>query len=132
MSERKLLSQINVTPFVDVMLVLLIIFMVTAPMLEQGIDLDLPEVKAAAIKPSAEPLTISINKKGVVYISNKKTTIKDLKTKLTAIKKRMPDQSIILKADKNVKYGRVAQTIAAIKEAGINKVAMITNPVEEK
>lgn len=132
MAERKLLSQINVTPFVDVMLVLLVIFMITAPMLEQGIDLDLPEVKAAAIKPSSEPLTISINKKGTIYISNKKTTIKALKTKLTAIKKRMPDQSIILKADKNVKYGRVAETIAAVKEAGIIKIAMVTNPIEEK
>lgn len=132
MAQRRLLSQINVTPFVDVMLVLLVIFMVTAPMLEQGIDLDLPEVKASTIKPSTEPLTLSINKKGTIYISNKKVALEDLRKKLAAIKKRTPDKSVILKADKNVKYGRVAETMAVIKNAGINKIAMITNPVTDE
>ncbi len=122
------LAAINVTPLVDVMLVLLIIFMVTAPMLQQGVDVALPEVEQTKGLPQAkEPIVITIQKNGRVQIDN--VTIKNLR-KLAPVlqevlKKRSKDE-VFLQADKRVSYGRVAQVMAAVQAAGVDKMSMVT------
>ena len=132
MASKRLMSQINVTPLVDVILVLLIIFMVTAPMMQSGIEIKLPEVDATAIKTSEEPVVISIDAKGTIYINKTKVKLKDLGKKLKAIFKRRSDDAVILKADTTVQYGRVAETMAEIRNSGIQKVGMVTEPVTKK
>ncbi|MBI5286686.1 MAG: protein TolR [Deltaproteobacteria bacterium] len=129
--NRTLLSQINVTPLVDVMLVLLIIFMVTAPMLQEGIDVNLPKVKAAGITAGEEPLVITIDKGGRVYIQKTGLTISELKDKLEVIYRRRKERVVLLKADKDVPYGLVMQVMAEIRKAGIERVGMITEPAGE-
>jgi biopolymer transport protein TolR len=123
--ERGVLSEINVTPLVDVMLVLLIIFMVTAPMMKQGIDVDLPEAKGKAL-PSEERLVILMKKNGTVYLNDKKMSLPQLVEKLRAVSKINPD--VYLKADRHVPYGEVVKLMAEIKEAGIEKLGMVTEP----
>jgi biopolymer transport protein TolR len=123
--ERNVLSEINVTPLVDVMLVLLIIFMVTAPMMKQGIDVDLPEAKGKGL-PAEERLVILMKKNGTVYLNNKKMSLPQLVEKLRAVSKINPD--VYLKADKRVPYGEVVKLMAEIKEAGIEKLGMVTEP----
>ncbi|MBU4320738.1 MAG: protein TolR [Thermodesulfovibrionales bacterium] len=123
--DRNVLSEINVTPFVDVMLVLLIIFMVTAPLLQQGIDVDLPQAKGKDLPPE-ERITLIIKKDGVIYMNDKPMSMSEIKQKLTAISKLNPN--VFLKADKDVPYGLVVQVMSDIKEAGIEKLGMITEP----
>lgn len=123
--NRGVLSEINVTPFVDVMLVLLIIFMVTAPLLQQGIDVNLPQAKGKDL-PSEERITLVIKKDGVIYMNDKPMSMSEIKQKLTAISKLNPN--VFLKADKDVPYGFVVQVMSDIKEAGIEKLGMITEP----
>lgn len=123
--DRNVLSEINVTPFVDVMLVLLIIFMVTAPLLQQGIDVNLPQAKGKDL-PSEERITLVIKKDGVIYMNDKPMSMSEIKQKLTAISKLNPN--VFLKADKDVPYGFVVQVMSDIKEAGIEKLGMITEP----
>lgn len=119
------MSEINVTPLVDVMLVLLIIFMVTAPLLQQGIDVNLPQAKGKDL-PSEERLTISIRKGGVIFLNDTQMQLKELSSKLAAISSRNPN--VFLKSDKDVPYGLVVQVMAEVKEAGIEKLGMITEP----
>lgn len=131
--NRSTLSQINVTPFVDVMLVLLIIFMVTAPMMDQGVEVDLPEVEEAPSLPAKkEPLVVTVEKSGTISIG--KTKIKSV-GKLTPVLqqalKGKTDQEVFLEADQKVSYGRVVQVMAAIKRAGIEKLGMVTRLPEE-
>lgn len=128
MADRRLLNQINVTPFVDVMLVLLIIFMVTAPMMREGIDVDLPDVEASGISMPEEPLVITINKKGEVFINETSVKVAKLRVKLKAIVKRRKDKMVLLKADSSVKYGQVAKVMAEVRGAGIEKLGMMTEP----
>ena len=122
------ISQINVTPFVDVMLVLLVIFMVTAPIIQQGVQVNLPEAKARAIAGKEDPLIISITKKGKIYLNDNPIKLKDLKKKLRAIGKIQKGKEVYLRADQNVRYGIVMNTIEVIKEAGMLKLGMITRP----
>lgn len=123
--NRGVLSEINVTPFVDVMLVLLIIFMVTAPLLQQGIDVDLPQAKGKDLPPE-ERITLVIKKDGVIFMNDKPMSMSEIKQKLTAISKLNPN--VFLKADRDVPYGFVVQVMSDIKEAGIEKLGMITEP----
>jgi biopolymer transport protein TolR len=126
------MSQINVTPLVDVMLVLLIIFMLTAPMMQTGIDVKLPQIEAANIKTSEEPIIITIKKDGSIHINKNEVKLDKLETKLKAVFKRRTDDTLLLRADAEVSYGRVAETMAKIRKAGIQKISMITEPVTDK
>jgi biopolymer transport protein TolR len=126
--DNGFMSDINVTPFVDVMLVLLIIFMVTAPMMMQGVEIDLPEATAESIGSEKEPLTILIDKENQVYINNYKVPIDSLQEKLLKIREGRADTEVYLKADKAVSYGMVVQVMSMIKGAGIDKLGMVTDP----
>ncbi|MEW6584884.1 MAG: biopolymer transporter ExbD [Nitrospirota bacterium] len=123
--EREVLSEINVTPFVDVMLVLLVLFMVTAPLLQQGIDVNLPKAKGKDLPPE-ERITLVVKRDGIVYMNDNPVSIEEMAQKLKAISKLNP--SVFLKADKDVPYGLVVEVMGEIKEAGIEKLGMITEP----
>ncbi len=120
------MAEINVTPLVDVMLVLLIIFMVTAPMLQQGIDLDLPSVAAREIPIEEDQLIVSITKTRQVFLNRARLTVSQLQTKLAAIYKDKPRKEVFLRADRDVPYGFVVETMAAIRASGIQRVGMVT------
>jgi len=121
-----LLSEINVTPFVDVMLVLLIIFMVTAPMLQQGIGISLPQTKASGAQISKEPFILKIKKDKSIYIGDRSIRLNNLSEKLTALFEHKPKETIYLQADQSVPYGFVAQTLGEIKYSGFSNVSLIT------
>ena len=126
--ENKSFSQINVTPFVDVMLVLLIIFMVTAPLLTVGVQVDLPESAADSLPDDQEPLTISVNAKGEIYIQEHLVTYQKMVPKLLAIAKNRTDTRIYVRGDKNINYGRVLEVMGTLSGAGFSKVALISEP----
>ncbi len=130
--KRAPMADINVTPMVDVMLVLLIIFMVTAPMMVQGLDVQLPETTAKAIQQDDKPLIVSINKKGGIGIDKIKGDRSLLRQELNKLAKVDPGKTILLKADKEVEYGLVVRVMADIKDAGFDKLGMVTIPVEKK
>jgi len=119
------MSEINVTPLVDVMLVLLIIFMVTAPLLQQGVDVNLPKAKGKNLPPE-ERLSIVIKKGGEIFLNDNHVSMAELTKKLAAISKLNPN--VFLKADKDVPYGLVVEVMGEVKEAGIEKLGMITEP----
>ena len=127
-SSREAISEINVTPFVDVMLVLLIIFMVTAPLLTVGVQVDLPESAADSLPDDQEPLTISINSKGEIYIQEHQVTYQKMIPKLLAIAKNRTDTRIYVRGDKNINYGRVLEVMGTLSGAGFSKVALISEP----
>lgn len=124
--DKELMSQINVTPFVDVMLVLLIIFMVTAPMMQSGIDVNLPKVTARAVSTKAEPLVVTIDRRQRTYLGETRMSTARLAKKLRAINKMKPGSMVLLKADRKVPYGYVVKVISEIRQAGITKIGMIT------
>lgn len=130
--KRRLLADINVTPFVDVMLVLLIIFMVTAPMMTQGVDVNLPETTAKPLRQDDKPVIISIDKKGAIALGKIKGDLNLLRQELHKLAQIDSNKTILLKADKKVPYGVVAQVMADVKEAGFNKLGMVTKPVEKR
>ncbi len=122
----KPLSEINVTPFVDVMLVLLIVFMITAPLLTVGVPVDLPKTKAKAIAEAEEPLVITVNAEGTVFIQDTEVEIDKLVPRLKAITENKADTRIYLRGDKDVNYGRVMEVMGTVNIAGFTRVAMIT------
>ena len=122
----KLASQINVTPLVDVMLVLLIIFMITAPIIQQGVEVSIPKVKAAALTSKEEEFVISITRDGETYLNDRKLDAGELTDKLQAISHTRPDLQVFIRADEQVAYGEVIRTMAAIKAAGVDNVGMVT------
>lgn len=119
--------EINVTPLVDVMLVLLIIFMVTSPMLVAGINVDLPETKATPVSGQDEPLVITIDKNSNIYIHDTKIERTELASKLSAITKEKKDSRIFVRGDKNIPYGEVVKLMSEIHASGYTKVALISN-----
>ena len=121
-----LLSEINVTPFVDVMLVLLIIFMVTAPMLKQGIDISLPQTKKTQGVNQKDPFILQIKKDQKIYIGDQPIPLENLKEKLSALFEHKSSKSIYLQADRRIPYGAVAQVLGEIKSSGISDVSLIT------
>lgn len=123
------MSDINVTPFIDVMLVLLIVFMVTAPLLSAGIPVDLPKTEAAAVSEKDDkPLEVALNKKGDIYIGETKVTTKELLIKLAAITGDDKERRVFIKADQGLSYGKVMEILGSINKAGYRKVALITEP----
>ncbi len=130
--DDRLMSEINVTPFVDVMLVLLIIFMVTAPMMVQGVDVSLPQVEAGPISSDEERLIVSIDNKNQVYINDLQVSVDFLQEKLSKILENRKSREVLLKADKDIPYGMVVLVMSEVKGAGIEKLGMLTEPVDEK
>ena len=130
--SKRLVSEINVTPLVDVMLVLLIIFMVTAPMMTQGVDVDLPETTAKPLRQKEEPLLVTIKKDGQIYFNDIKLDQSLLKQQLSVLSKADHEKPIFLKADKLVPYGLVVSVMADIKDSGFDKLGMITQPADTK
>jgi biopolymer transport protein TolR len=128
--SKQIKSEINVTPFVDVMLVLLVIFMVTSPMLISGVQVDLPQTSSDPMQGQDEPLAISIDRKGAIYLQDNKTDIKNLTKKLQLILKNKPDGRIFIRGDKAVDYGKVVEVFAVIKNAGYQNVSLITEMAE--
>ncbi len=120
------MSEINVTPMVDVMLVLLIIFMVTAPLLTVGVKVDLPKTKASIISGQDEPLTITVDGEGRIYLQETELDLEALAPRLIAITSNNPDVRIFLRFDKTILYGRVMEVMGTVNSAGFNKVALIT------
>jgi len=126
--DGRLMSDINVTPFVDVMLVLLIIFMVTAPMMTQGVDVDLPKVTAEPLDTEKEPLIVTVDREGRVFIVDFEVTLDFLGQKLAKVLESRSDREVYLKADAAIPYGTVVRVMAAIKAAGVDKLGMVTDP----
>ena len=119
------MSEINVTPFVDVMLVLLIIFMVTAPLMNVGVPVTLPQTTADPITGPDEPLVVTVDAKGDIYLGETKFDAEELVAKLRAIQKEKPDQRIFVRGDKAINYGRVMEVMGLVSAAGFDKVALI-------
>ena len=131
----KPLAEINVTPFVDVMLVLLIVFMVTAPLLTVGVPVDLPKTRAQALGQDREPLSVTVKRDGKVYIQNTPVGEDELVAKLTAIAANGYDQRIFVRGDKSVDYGRVMEVMGLLSAAGFTHIGLVTdvtNPKPEK
>ena len=124
--SRSLMSEINVTPFVDVMLVLLIVFMVTAPMLTVGVPVNLPNSEADSLPDDQEPLTLSINSKGETFIQDTKVSFNELIPKLLAISKNRTDTRIYIRGDRNINYGRVMEIMGKLSGSGFSKVALLS------
>ncbi len=121
----KPLSEINVTPFVDVMLVLMIVFMITAPLLTVGVPVDLPKIKAKSIAESVEPLVITVNAEGVIFIQDTEVELENLVPRLAAITDNKPDTRIYVRGDKSINYGRVLEVMGTINVAGFTRVALV-------
>ncbi len=128
----RLISDINVTPFVDVMLVLLVIFMVTAPMMMQGVDVALPETTSQPLAAKKENLVITINNQNQIFINNHQLGIDFLQDKLKKILEGRDKREVYLRADREITYGFVVRVMAEIKAAGVDKLGMVTEPIREK
>lgn len=127
-SSKMVMSEINVTPFVDVMLVLLIIFMVTAPMMQQGIDVNLPKTASSGVSLNENPFVIVIHSGGKIKISDIEVSVKDLREKLKSIFLNKKNKQVYIQADRKVDYGYVAEAMAEVRQAGIYNISLITLP----
>ena len=130
--KKRYLADINVTPFVDVMLVLLVIFMVTAPMMQQGIDVNLPKVASKSLPAREDIMVVTINAKREVFLNESKINLNEFKEKFPRIMENRVSKDVFLKADKTVPYGMVVELMAEIKKAGIERLGMVTSQSEEK
>ena len=120
------MSEINVTPFVDVMLVLLIIFMVTAPLIQQGIEVDLPKTRSEGLTSDEERLVVTVKKDGGIFVQRAQVELTELETKLGAILETRANKEVFLRADEKVAYGIVAKTLASLRRAGASRIGMVT------
>ena len=126
--KRRVMGEINVVPLVDVVLVLLIIFMVTAPMMVQGLDVKLPETEAGALKQSEELLILSVTAQGKIFLDEFPVEVEGLGDKIKNIKTRKPKTRVYLRADKDVAYGIVVNVLAEARKAGVDNLGMVTEP----
>ena len=131
-SSRTTLSEINVTPLVDVMLVLLIIFMVTAPMMQQGLDVELPEAANSGLTVTDEPFVLVVKKDESIWAGSANIALNSLRTKMGAIMETRTNKQIYIQADKDASYGIVAQIIGELKAAGIHSIGLVTLPLDKK
>jgi biopolymer transport protein TolR len=129
--RRPPLNQINVTPFVDVMLVLLIVFMVTAPLLTVGVTVDLPETRASPLPGQDEPLSVTVASDGRVFLQDSAISLEELGPRLRAISERKADARIFVRGDRVIDYGRVMEVVGAIHDAGFARVALVTELEEQ-
>jgi biopolymer transport protein TolR len=127
-----MMAEINVTPFVDVMLVLLIVFMVAAPLLTVGVPIDLPESQAKSIDQDKEPLTVSVNDKGQVFLQNTEIAVEEIVAKLKAISKNGTEERIYVRGDRKVDYGTVMRVMGRLSAAGYRRVALVTEVEQGK
>ena len=130
--RRRPLAEINVTPFVDVMLVLLIVFMVTAPLLTVGVPVDLPKTRAQALSQDREPLSVTIKRDGQIYLQNSPIAEDELVSKLSAIAANGYDQRIFVRGDKAVDYGRVMEVMGMLSAAGFTHIGLVTDAAHRK
>ncbi len=128
--DRRLMADINIVPLVDVMLVLLIIFMVTAPMLTQGVDVNLPQANAKAMRSEEERLVITVDRNSRIFVGKQPMEFNRLSESLKAIVERRADRQVYFRADRTVPYGFVVKVIAEVRNAGIEKLGMVTEPLE--
>jgi biopolymer transport protein TolR len=126
-ARRRAMAEINVTPFVDVMLVLLIVFMVTAPLLTVGVPVDLPKTRAPALGQDKEPLSVTIAKDGTIFLQKLKVSEDDLVPKLTAISNNGYDQRIFVRGDRTVNYGKVMEVMGLLSAAGFTRIGLVTD-----
>jgi len=127
-NNRAVMAEINVTPLVDVMLVLLVIFMVTAPMMQQGVQVNLPKADTKAMAPAEESVVVSVDQSGKIFINSEEVAAADLRTRLSSMFATRAKKEVFLKADAGVPYGEVVRTMADIKGAGIERLGMVTEP----
>lgn len=128
--RRAVMSEINVTPVVDVMLVLLIVFMVAAPLLVVGVPVELPKTEAAPLREETEPLAITVRAKGQVFLQDQEVTLSELTPKLRAITGENPEARIYVRADGRAAYATVAEVMAKLQNAGFTKIGLLTDPLE--
>jgi biopolymer transport protein TolR len=131
-SKKEPISEINVTPFVDVMLVLLIIFMVTAPLLTVGVQVELPESSSDTLPEETEPLTLTINSKGEIFIQESKVEYEKIIAKILAVSNNRTDTRIFVRGDKTINYGRVLEIMGLLSGSGFTKVALISEPLKQR
>ena len=127
-NNRAVMAEINVTPLVDVMLVLLVIFMVTAPMMQQGVQVNLPKADTKAMAPAEESVVVSVDKNGKLFIDKEEVAAGELRQRLSTMFATRAKKEVFLKADAGVPYGEVVRTMANIKGAGIERLGMVTEP----
>ncbi len=131
-SRRSLMAEINVTPLVDVMLVLLIIFMITTPLLEQGIPVDLPQTKTTSIDPTEKQMVLVLTKNKDIFLGKEKLNIKTLETTLGQALRKTKRREVFIRADRVVEYGFVAEVMASIKSAGVTRIGLVTEPLPSR
>jgi biopolymer transport protein TolR len=126
--RRRAISEINVTPFVDVMLVLLIIFMVTAPLIQQGLQVELPKTQSEGLQADEEPLIITVKQDGAVYVERTEVPLAELEFKMKKILANRDRAEVFLRADKRVAYGTVARALSILRRSGATRIGMVTEP----